>query len=343
VEVVKQMESLTEKLAPPAHRDIDSASLHHWALVKGLERTVTTFGRAQRYTAALFPREIERINSHLTRVSRLLVELEGEIGKRRKELEEIWFSLELVAKIQAEQSAVHDLSGRVMIDEERLAGLSASSVRLEAEQRRTSESIDGRRSEDLKRSLDQSREDLGRVEAEMADLVTPLSKALARIMKQGANDRLSLRHRDVFLQLLESPARIPDKEIHGSLQELRSHLASLGLKDRKKEKTLEHIDLLIGRRSLESAKSRRFALEDQIRGLETDLSMSSREALDLKEEQSRLRKAIKSLEADLDQSRQELAATKEEVARDESELCDRLSRLAKKPVQVDPSSGETVL
>ena len=83
-EIVKQMESLTEKLIPPRQRDIESAAAHHWTLVKGLERTVTTFGKAQRYVAALFPKIVESINSDLTLVSRQLVELEKEIDKQKE-------------------------------------------------------------------------------------------------------------------------------------------------------------------------------------------------------------------------------------------------------------------
>ena len=45
---------------------------------------MTTFGRAQRYVAALFPKNIESINSDLTQISRLLVDLEEEIGKKRR-------------------------------------------------------------------------------------------------------------------------------------------------------------------------------------------------------------------------------------------------------------------
>ena len=81
-EVVKQMGSLQEKIDPPRKRDLESASEHHWALVKGLERTATTFGRAQRYVAALFPKSLEAINSDLGQISRTLVELEEVIGRR---------------------------------------------------------------------------------------------------------------------------------------------------------------------------------------------------------------------------------------------------------------------
>ena len=74
-EVAKQLLSLSEKLQPPKKRDLDTAFQHHWTALKGLERTATTFARAQRYVAALFPRNIERINSDLAEVSRILLDI----------------------------------------------------------------------------------------------------------------------------------------------------------------------------------------------------------------------------------------------------------------------------
>ena len=102
---------------------------------------------------------------------------------------------------------------------------------------------------------------LKEAEEEMADLVAPLTKALSRIMKQGSSERLNLQHRNVFEQLRTMPSQVADKDIAGSLEELQSHLATLGLKDRKKEKTLDHIDLLIKKKSLQKTRVRQAELE----------------------------------------------------------------------------------
>lgn len=339
-EVVKQMESLAEKLMPPRQKDIESASEHHWTLVKGLERTVTTFARAKSYAAALFPKNVESINSDLTKISRLLVDLEGEIGKRRKELEEIWYSRELVARLDEERSSIDALQGKVKEDEEGLAELSASLARLEADQKRLATSEQGKRTEDLKKSLDQKRQELSQAKAEVADLIAPLTKALGRIMKQGSSDRLNLQHEAVFEQLRTGPSQVPDSEIAGSLEELKANLAALGLKDRKKEKILDHIDLLIKRRSLQNARSRHARLEEKIQELEMRLAESSCEALHLKDALSQARKGIRSLEMGLDRSRQDLAALEERATQDDSELKERLGKLAERPVEIDPFRGK---
>jgi len=262
-EVVKQLATLSLKLIPPKKKDLDSAFQHHWTLVKGLERTVTTFGRAQRYVAALFPRNIESINSDLTQISRLLVDLEGEIGKKRRVAEESWYSRELAERLQEELSGIHELKKTTLHYETTLAGIAARLSGLEEEAKRLTASDEGKRAEELKRNLEKKKHDKSQAEDELADLISPLTKALGRIMKQGSSDRINLRHKDVFEQLLEYPSLVQDKDIAGSLEELRRHLAILGLKDKKKEKILDHIDLLIKRRSLENARARQANIESR--------------------------------------------------------------------------------
>ncbi len=339
-EVVKQMESLAEKLVPPKEKEIESASEHHWTLVKGLERSVTTFARAKSYAAALFPKSIGSMNSDLTKISRLLVELEEVIGKRRKELEEIWYSRELVAGLDEELSGIDDLNGKVKEEEGKLAEISASFAAMEANQKRLAASEQAKRTEDLKKSLDLKRQDLSQAEAEILDQIAPLTKALSRIMKQGSSDRLALQHQAVFEQLQSSPSRIQDSEIAGSLKELKSHLASLGLKDKKKEKILGHIDLLIKKKSLQIARARHVQLEEEIAELEELLAESSREALHLKDALVQARKNIRSLETGLDRGRLDLASLEERAKRDERELKERLEKLAESAVEIDLSRGK---
>lgn len=336
-EVVKQMEALVEKMGPPRGRDIESASDHHWAMVKGLERTITTFGRAQRYAAALFPKEVEGVNAELSRISHLLVELEGVIRQWRAELEETWYAKELVDRINENLSCIADLKAREKAEEEKLYELQASMARMEEEQKRLVAGPEGKRIEELKKDIEQKTEELRQAEAEMAILISPLNKALGRIMKQGSSDRLNLQHANVFEKLLTAPSKVEDKEIAGSLQELRSHLASLGLKDRKKEKILDHIDQLITNRSLEKTRSRQATLEKAIEEQDKLLSECSRDFMRLKEQLSRTKKSLQRAKASVDEIHQSLRRMQEKADQDTSELKDRLTRLSGKTVKVDLS------
>ena len=334
-EIIKQMESLTEKLKPPRGRDIDSASEHHWALVKGLGNTVQKFGRAQRYVAALFPHESEAINSDFNRLSRLLVQLEEEIGKNRKEREEIWFSRELVARIPQELKEIDVLRDRVKRDEQKLAELQDTLKRDEAEIKRLASSDEGRKVEELKKTLNAKREELKEIEAEIADLVAPLTKALSRAMKQEASDRISLQHREILEMLSRAPLQALDGDISGPLQEVRSHMAVLGLKDRKKEKVLDHLDYLIAKKPLEALKARHVKLQAEVKDLEKQLAECTSGSVLLNKDLVRTRKEIERLEPELSLSRQSLADLEEKASNDEAELKERVGKIAGSPVEID--------
>lgn len=335
VEVTKQLLSLSDKLAPPKKMDLDNAFQHQWTALKSLERSATIFARAQRYVAAIFPKSIERINSDLAEISRILLDLEGEIGKRRKFSEESWYSRELAERLQQVLPRIDDLKKKAQDDERTLTDLKVRLLALEDEAKRHSQSEEARRAEEMKRVLERAEAEKAGAEEELADLISPLSKALARIMKQGSISRISLQHENVFEQLLKAPGSVRDEDIAGALLELQSHLSRLGLKDRKKEKTLDHIDLLIKKRSLETAKARRASAEKEIHEAEATLNECSREARRLREEISLARKSIKSLETAIEQDRVELACAEEKAASDEKELAERLAKIAGRPVNLD--------
>ncbi|MGV8174156.1 MAG: hypothetical protein ACP5OU_00450 [Methanothrix sp.] len=336
-EVTKQLLSLSEKLQPPKKRDLDGSFQHQWAALKSLERSATTFSRAQRYVAALFPKSIEKINSDLAEISRILLGLEQEIGKRRKFSEESWYSRELAERLQQALPRIEDRKKKALEDERALSELSSKILALEDEAKRHSQSEDARAAEEMKGVLERAEAERSRAEEELADLISPLSKALARIAKQGAISKISLQHEKVFDELLKAPESVGDEEITGALKELQSHLSHLGLKDRKKEKTLDHIDLLICNRSLENARARRAVAEKEMHETEVALKECSREARRLREEIALAKKSYKSLEAGLMQDRRELALAMEKAESDEKELAERIAKIAGRPIDLDLS------
>jgi len=340
-EVVKHIDSLERKIGPPQQMDIESASQFHWTAVKGLGNTVTKFGRAQRYVAALFPAQSEKINADFNRLSRLLLQLEEEIGKKRKEREEIYFCRELADRIRQETDQMADLSAGMARDEASLSELKESESRLEADLKRLESSEPGRRSRELEKTLGKNHEELEKVEAEMADLVAPLSKALTRIVKQGSSDRLSLQYREMLEHLSKNPLEALDKDVSGPLQELRENIATLGLKDRKKEKTLEHLDSLIQGHTLQKLKSRHDEIESLTTELKMQLEESSREMVRLKNDLGWCRQEIRRLETEIARNRQSASLLEERFSQDGAELKDRLERIAGHPVTIDlrPETG----
>jgi len=148
--------------------------------------------------------------------------------------------------------------------------------------------------------------------------------------------RLGMRHDGLFQRLLKSPAEVRDEEISGSLVELQSHLSRLGLKDKKKEKTLEHIEMLIKNRSLEKARSNWAALEEEIVKTREAIAECSLEEVRIRQDSAQAKKSIKSLESSLEQQTKDLTSSREKATEHEKELEERLSNISGGPVQLDP-------
>jgi DNA repair exonuclease SbcCD ATPase subunit len=338
-EIIRQIDSLTMLLSPPGKVDIESASEYHSSLVKGLGRTAINFGNAQRYVSALFPDDAGKINSDLNRLSRLLVELEGEIEKRQEETGGIRTARDLLARVRAEKAEVRNLSTSIKNDEDSLAELLRMRDGLEERLEGIASSEEGRSAEDLRRTVDLKREDLRQIEAQMSDLVAPLNKALARIMKQEESSRLCLQHREVFKKLTSSPQQAVDEDISSALHELRSNVDALGLRDKKREKILERIDHLIERKSLEDLKARYTEILQQINDLESRLEKTSFRSLELKKELDGFQSKIALLKANLAVEKNNLRALEEREALDEADLKMEIESLSSGTMEIDFEEG----
>ena len=153
----------------------------------------------------------------------------------------------------------------------------------------------------------------------MADLIAPLNKAIARIVKQDASDRLNLVHRKAFELLSKSPAQALDNDISEPLLELKSKIDLLGIKDKKREKIAEQIDCLIREKPLVALKAKHSEVQKQINNLQEMLQKSSPETFKLEEEQKRINDQISRFEADLAQEKGHLVALEERTAGDKAE------------------------
>ncbi len=333
--VASQINTLSGKLTPPEEFEAANAAEYHSSLVKTLGKTVTMFGRSQQFVAALFPKEAESINARLNTLSHLIVELDKEIGKRREIVDEVKTSKELLQRLRKECAKINDLNSSIRSKEETLAELRDSARHLQEELEMLASSDEGREAQNLKTELSESRNELSRIEAQMADLIAPLNKAIARIVKQDASDRLSLDHRKAFELLSKSPAEALDNDITEPLRELKSKIDLLGIKDKKREKIAEQIDCLIREKPLVALKAKHSLVQKQINNLQEMLQKSSLKTFKLEEEQRRINDQISRFEADLAQEKGHLVALEERAAGDKAELLAKMEELAGRPVEID--------
>lgn len=333
--VARQMRVLSERLAPPPRTDTRSVEEYHSAMMKHLQNTVQKFGRAQRYTAALFPREVEMINSDLGAISRHLADLGEEVSERETSLEKFVVAADLASQVHEKHDQIESLRAEISEDEGLLAVMRDRESGHQKEIETWTRSDEGKRNLDEKKSLEQKLRERDQIEMSMADLVSPLTKAISRIVKQDDSDRIALKHRQVFEQLSGSPARALEGDISGALLELKSKVDVLGLRDKKRDRITEQIDHLLEDRPLEVLKARHLALKGEIEELERNLSKSGRETSRLKEKRDQVRHKIPVLEADLEDRKRNLAAMEERLSGDLAELKEKLEEIAGGPMEID--------
>lgn len=333
--LIVQMKGLSEKLGPPSATDVSSASEYHSRMVKGLGNTVLKFGTAQRYVAALFPSQAEKLNSDLNRISHLLVDLNETVDKRQSELLDINAAKKLGSEVVDKVRQIRELKKKLQDSEKKLVDLQNYVIKAQSDLEVLESSERGQRTKSLKESLDIKLIELTKTETEMVELVFPLTKALARLVKQVSSDRLELRNRRAFELLIRSPWEVVDSDISKTLLELRSKVDLLGLKDKKREKIMEHLDRLIQDKPLETLKANHSKISEVSKGLLEKHSESSQETTKLKEILRQTSQQIEMIKSSMDLNVRSLSTIEELISRSETELKARVEKIAGGPIALD--------
>jgi DNA repair exonuclease SbcCD ATPase subunit len=315
--------------------DVVSAAEYHSRIVNGLGNTVLKFGRAQKYVAALFPSQAERLNSHLNRTSHLLVDLNETVDKRQSELEEINAAKRLGNEVADKIRQIKELKKRLQDSERKLVDFQDLTTKAQSDLEALESSEKGQRTKALRESLDIKLLELTKIEKEMAELTIPLTKAAARLVKQDLSYRLELRNRRAFELLMRSPHEVVDSDISGTLLELRSNVDLLGLKDKKREKIVEHLDRLIEDKSLERLKVKHSQSSEVAKGLSAKLSESSQDMTRLEAEIEQALQQIEMTKGSMEQNMKSLSTMEELVSKCETELGAMLERIADRPIKIE--------
>jgi chromosome segregation ATPase len=314
------IEGLSEKLAPPTSTEIDAASKYHSIIVKSLGNTVSKFGMSQRYVAALFPKEAENLKYSFNKLSHHLVNLNDAIDKGQTLQRKINESRELGTKIQDEIIQIRSLSKNLEDTEKKLEGFLAFQKKTTTDLQELKSSVKGQEIPALKEMLDKKRSEMIKIESQIAELVSPMNKALTRLVKQDSSDRLELMHRREFELLFKSPHEALNSDISGALRELKSSIDLLGLKDKKREKILEHIDHLIKDRPLEVLKAQHTEILKAILDLEQELSHSSHDMMQMEEALAQTSLLIQKQRHNLNQIKESISLIRERASKDKIQL-----------------------
>ena len=333
-----QLEALRTKLTLPQELGVDSAKDYHAGIMKQLENTMIKFGRAQKYMAHLFPEESRKVNASLGSIAQIISELNDAVEMQEQDMSAFRKARKYLSKLEAERAQIGPIQAEISNDEDALFRHRAAAKDIETEMETLASGTEGQQRVELKESLKDARQELLNIEAEMTSLVSPLSKALARMVKQDESERLSLQHREIFEKLTTSPADALDEDISGALLEIKSKLGLLGLRPKMKDKVEDHLDLLVEERPLETLKSSHSQLEKEIQGLGQSLVETGRGINLLEERFAREKGKMEGIEARLSDNKKKLAVLKDQAQICGEELNAAVEEIAGKSLDIDMGS-----
>jgi predicted nucleic acid-binding Zn-ribbon protein len=337
--MVKHLQSITEKITPPAQTDYHTIIAFHRETTAALE---FPFGKSQTNiycVRSLFPNEIKEIISELNQLRSGLDLLIAPLQGKEQQLQALERVPELSASIEELRAELEQEREHLMHHENELTVLKQ---RIDDERKRQQTLEAGEewhRFTALERERSALEAKLGELESNVQKLFAPLSKPLTLLMKQDESGRLTLAQaeRHAISLLLESPSQALAGDIVGSLSGIKGLIEGdpTVLKDRKRETALSWLDKLL-EADLVSIAEKRQSLVSQIAEVEAScanaaisqekevreraLSAAQEQLTQAQEERERAAKRIASLEADLANKKRFLGAVLAELAGKEIEL-----------------------
>ena len=265
--MVKDLYSMTEKIAIPTQTDYNAVLSFYSATTSNLE---FPFGKSQRNiycVRSLFPDEIEKVISDLTRLRDLLNQLITPIKGKEKQIAHLEEVPVIVQDVTELKSGIEKEKENVVDQEEEYSALER---RIEAEGSKLNkikEEAEWMLFKELETELDSLEEDLNALESNVRKLFSPLNKALNLLKKQDETGRHTLtpEERRAIASILSSPIQALDEDINGFFLAIRNIIEGdpSVLKDRKRDTTLNWIDNLLNA-DLSSIKGKRDRLQARI-------------------------------------------------------------------------------
>ncbi len=337
--MVKDLYSMTKKIVIPTQTDYKTVLSFYSATTSNLE---FPFGKSQRNiycVRSLFPDEIEKVISDLTRLRDLLNQLITPIKGKEKQIAHLEEVPVIVQDITKLKSGIEKEKENVVDQEEECSALER---RIEAEEgklNKIKEEEEWMRFNALENDLVSLEEDLNALESNVRKLFSPLNKALKLLKKQDETGRHTLtpEERRAIASILSSPIQALDEDINGFLRAIRNVIEGdpSVLKDRKRDTTLKWIDNLLNA-DLSSIKGKRERLQARIAEIKGKL-------LDMKilKDKEEIEQSVVSAKGQLTQlqegitrSKRHIVSLEEELREKEQLLVEALEGIAGKKIDV---------
>lgn len=310
VNLLRNLDILFEKIVVPEDSSISGAYRFHQETLPVMEIFFENTARSQQYIKALFPAEYDDVMGNLSKLSALFDELQQLLGDVRGKVD-VYESLpETIASIDRLLEDMENKRKVIQDHEDKCDHLETDLADKRSQLGDVLSSKEFAEAQRLEDHVESLEIDLSEIDVIIGAQFTPLSKAFSRMQKQDESGRYRMpaASRSVLDALLDDPSSATEHDVSAFLLEVKGRVAdgTLGLKDKKKGKTLEHVDKLLDSGDLVSLREQRGACLSEIE----QVSQQLRE-LAIYDEKTSLERSISHCQGMLRSSKQEMGSEKD--------------------------------
>ncbi|WP_225419973.1 coiled-coil domain-containing protein [Methanohalophilus profundi] len=293
------------------------------------------------YAKSLYPAEYNKINGDLANLNHALSDLFSTIEKPRNKLEMISNVFEDIEDIHNLESEIIDRRDKIQELENKYTSLDEKLRDAKSDLEELIEGSEYPRAEAINSEIDDVRQQVLNVEADIKRMFTPLSKALSRMKKQDENGihTLSPQVRNILGIVMKDPVSALDHNLDPLYDELIMRLKddSLGLKDKKKDKTLEQVHSIKTLSSLTSLYEDKKKYDNRLKQLRGQLDRMDvyRQKTSMEKDISKKQDALASIQDKLEDETKHLESLKEQLENTKSKLISHVNDAFEEDIEIN--------
>jgi hypothetical protein len=324
--IVDNLEILDEKVTVPHDNSIEGAHAFYIESLSHMDTFLDNTRKSMLYAKSLYPAEYNKINGDLANLNHALSDLFSTIEKPRNKLDMISNVFEDIEYIHNLESEIIDSRNKIQELKNKYTSLDEDLQDAKSDLEELINGSEYPRAEAINSEIDDVRQQVLYVEADIKRMFTPLSKALSRMEKQDENGihTLSPQVRNILGIVMKDPVSALDYTLDPLYDELilRLQSDSLGLKDKKKDKTLEQVHSIKTSSSLKSLYEDKKKCDDRLEQLRDQLDRMDvyHQKTSTEKDISKKQEALVSTQDKLDDETKRLKSLKEQLENTKSKL-----------------------
>lgn len=324
--IVDNLEILDEKITVPHDNSIEGAHAFYIESLSHMDTFLDNTRKSMLYAKSLYPAEYNKINGDLANLNHALNDLFSTIENPRNKLEMISNIFEDIEDIHNLESEIIDCRDKIGELENKYSSLDENLQDAKSDLEELTNGSEYPRAEAINSEIDDVRQQVLDVEADIKRMFTPLSKALSRMKKQDENGihTLSPQVRNILGIVMKDPVSALDYNLDPLYDELILRLKddSLGLKNKKKDKTLEQVHSIKTSSSLKSLYENKKEYDNRLRQLRDQLDRMDvyRQKTSMEKDISKKQEDLVSTQGKLEDKTKRLKSLEEQLVNAKSKL-----------------------